>query len=105
MAAGVRTNHRIDHKLREEFYQAGKALDAAGDPEANCWRDGMAIDYDAAPGTTPDSHNLGHYKSVRDFPELQRDPTNFRHEHALCNQVAGADMPELGLGEAVKDWW
>ena len=56
-------------------------------------------------GTTPESHNLGHYKSYRDFPEMLEDPTNFRHEHALCNQVAGADMKSLGLGEAVGDWW
>lgn len=101
----ARTNTRRMHLLRDEFFAEGKRLDSLNDPAANCWRDGMRIDYDAAPNTTPDSHNLGHYKSVRDYPELQEDPGNFRHEHALCNQVAGADMHELGLGNPVKNWW
>lgn len=101
----ARTNTRRMHQLRDAFFAEGKQLDAAGDPAANCWRDGMAIDYSVAPNSTPDSHNLGHYKSVRDFPELQEDPTNFRHEHALCNQVHGADMHSLGLGEPMPDWW
>jgi len=105
VAGGKRKNTRRMHLLRKEFFEQGQALDAAGDPAANCWRDGGRIDYDAPPSSTPESHNLGHFKSVRDFPELQEDPTNFRHEHTLCNQVAGADMPELGLGEQVKDWW
>lgn len=71
-------------KLRDEFFQKGEELDAADDPAATCWRDGGRIDY-AAPNSTPDSHNLGHYRSVRDHPGLQEDPDNFRHEQALCN--------------------
>jgi hypothetical protein len=93
------------HKLRAEFFAEGKQLDEAGDPAANCWRCKMRIDYDADPNSTPDSHNLGHFKSVRDHPELQEDPDNFRHEHTLCNQSAGAGMHSLGLGEPVPDWW
>ena len=92
-------------KLRTEFFEEGRRLDAAGDKAANCWRDGQRIDYDVPPNSTPESHNLGHYKSVRDFPHLQEDPTNFRHEHRLCNQTAGADMHTRGLGAAVPDWW
>jgi hypothetical protein len=95
------------HKLRAEFFEEGKRLDA--DPEtrhlANCWRCRGRIDYDAEPNSTDDSHNLGHFKSVRDFPELQEDVDNFRHEHRLCNVTAGADMHELGLGDQVPDWW
>lgn len=105
VAGGKRKNTRRMHLLRDEFFAEGKRLDAEGDPSANCWRDGMRIDYDAEPNTTPESHNLGHFKSVNDYPELQEDPTNFRHEHALCNQVAGDKMPSLGLGEQVPDWW
>ena len=101
----ARTNTRRMHKLRDEFFAEGKLLDAAGDPAANCWRCGMRIDYEAAPNTTPDSHNYGHFKSVRDHPELQEDPDNARHEHMLCNQSAGAGMHSLGLGEPVPDWW
>ena len=100
-----RTNTRRMHKLRDEFFAEGQRLDAAGDPKANCWRDGQPIDYSVPANTTPESHNLGHYKSVRDFPHLQEDPTNFRHEHALCNQRAGADMHTNGIGEPVPDWW
>ena len=103
--AAVRTNTRRMHKLRDDFFAEGKALDASGDPRANCWRCTLRIDYDAEPNSTPDSHNYGHYRSVRDFPELQEDPDNARHEHALCNQSAGAEMHELGLGEPVPDWW
>jgi len=102
---GNRTNTRLMHKLRDEFFAEGKRLDAAGDPAANCWRDGLPIDYNVDANTTPDSHNLGHFRSVRDHPELQEDPTNFRHEHALCNQSAGAGMHSGGLGETVADWW
>jgi len=103
----ARTNTRRMHELREAFYQEGKRLDAdpATRDQSVCWRDGQRIDYDAAPNTTADSHNLGHYKPVADFPELQEDPTNFRHEHALCNQSAGNRAPTAGLGEQVPDWW
>lgn len=104
-AGGKRKNTRRMHKLRDEFFAGGKALDADGDPDANCWRCGERIDYDIPAGSAPGSHNLGHFKSVEDFPELQEDPTNFRHEHALCNQVAGNSMASAGLGEAVPDWW
>lgn len=103
---GNRTNTRRMHRLRDDFYAEGKALDAKGDKAADCWRCHTRIDYDAAPGTTPESHNLGHYKPVDDFPELQEDPSNFRHEHALCNQKAGKSMTSAGLGHAaVTDWW
>lgn len=105
MAQGARTNTRRMHTLRADFFAEGKALDAKGDPEANCWRCRGKIDYDAEPNSTDDSHNLGHYKSVRDHPELQEDRDNFRHEHRLCNVTAGADMHSLGLGEPVPDWW
>lgn len=100
-----RSNTRRMHQLRAEFFDEGKQLAAAGDPEANCWRCKLPIDYEAEPHSTPESHNLGHYRSVRDHPELEEDPDNFRHEHRLCNQAAGAGMHSLGLGEPVKDWW
>jgi hypothetical protein len=105
VAGGNRTNTRRMHMLREQFFQEGKRLDAKGDPAANCWLDGQPIDYDVEPGTTDASHNLDHYQSVKEHPELQEDPSNFRHSHKLCNGVRGADSPSLGLGEAVPDWW
>ncbi len=100
-----RTNTRNMHRLRDAFFEEGRRLDAEGDSSANCWMDGQRIDYSAAPGSTPDSHNLDHYFSVADHPELQEDPTNFRHAHTLCNGTRGKDGPSLGLGEAVPDWW
>lgn len=105
VAGGLRVNTRRMKLLRAEFFAEGKRLDAEGDPAANCWLDGQRIDYNADPGTSPDSHNLDHFHSVRDHPELQEDPSNFRHSHKLCNGVRGADGPSLGLGEAVPDWW
>jgi hypothetical protein len=100
-----RTNTRRMHQLRDDFYAEGKRLDAKGDPAANCWRCHTPIDYDVAPHTTPESHNLGHYKSVDDYPELQEDPTNFRHEHRTCNLTAGKSMHTAGLGASPPDWW
>lgn len=104
--SGSRTNSRRMHKLRAEFFAEGKRLDKAGDKAADCWLCRTKIDYDAEPNTTPDSHNLDHYHSVIAHPELQEDPTNFRHSHMLCNQSRGADAPSSdGLGEPVPDWW
>lgn len=107
VAGGKRTNTREDHRLRAAFFEEGKRLDA--DPETRalsvCWICKTRIDYDAAPGTSDESHNLDHFKAVRDFPELQSDPTNFRHSHRVCNIDRGADAPELGLGVPVPAWW
>lgn len=104
---GKRKNTRRMHKLRDEFYLEGKRLDA--DPATRdrslCWLDGQRIDYDAAPGTTPDSHTLDHVKPVEDYPELQEDPTNFRHAHFDCNSSRGKRTPSAGLGEPAPAWW
>ncbi|WP_240658542.1 HNH endonuclease [Microbacterium sp. CPCC 204701] len=103
-----RTNTRRMHELRDAFFQDGLRLD--GDPTtrdlASCWLCGDRIDYIAAPGTTPDSHNLDHYHPVSDFPELAEDPDNFRHAHASCNQHRGNRAPTAGgLGEPMPVWW
>lgn len=101
----ARTNTRRDNVLRQEFFEQGKRLAAVGDPEANCWLCKLPIDYDAVPNTTPDSHNLDHYRPVSTHPELRLDPDNARHSHQLCNQSRGNSSPSPGLGEPVKDWW
>jgi len=101
----ARTNTRRMHMLRDDFFDEGKRLDAVGDDRANCWRCKQRINYAVAPHTTDDSHNLGHVKSVEDYPELQEDPTNFRHEHRRCNLGAGNRVQSPGLGDAVPDWW
>ena len=103
--SGKRTNTRLDHELRQAFFEEGQRLDAAGDPEANCWLCRQPIDYTAAQGSTPDSHNLDHYFTVSEHPELQSDPDNFRHSHTLCNQQRGAGAPALDLGEQMPPWW
>lgn len=102
---GARVDSRRMKKLRAEFFQEGKRLNAEGDPAANCWMDGEPIDYDADPGSSPQSHELDHYYPVEDYPHLQEDPTNFRHSHKLCNGHRQRGMPSLGLGEPVPDWW
>ncbi|WP_242864544.1 HNH endonuclease [Microbacterium testaceum] len=102
----ARKNTRRMHELRTEFFDEGKRLDAEGDPDANCHICKARIDYDAAPGTTPESHNLDHYYPVSTHPELQEDWDNFRHAHTLCNQTRGnGSIDGGGLGELVPDWW
>lgn len=88
------------------FFEAGRALDAAGDPEANCWLCKGRIDYLVPANTTPDSHNRDHYRPVSIHPELEEDPDNWRHSHALCNTQRSNGTPQAGgLGESVADWW
>jgi len=103
--AGQRVESRRHNELRLAFFEEGRALDAVGDPEANCWLCKQPIDYIAAQGTTPDSHNLDHYLTVSEHPELQSDPDNFRHSHTLCNQQRGNSAPAPDLGEQMPDWW
>ncbi|WP_439593903.1 hypothetical protein [Microbacterium sp.] len=93
------------HKLRDEFFEEGKRLDAAGDPAANCWLCKQRIDYEAGQGTTPDSHTLDHFHVVDDRPDLQEDPSNFRHAHFNCNSSRGKRTPSPGLGEPAPSWW
>ena len=105
MTKRVDTRHM--KKLRGEFFREGQRLDA--DPLtrhlANCWLCGQRIDYTATPSSTPDSHNLDHYHPVSEHPELQYDPSGFRHSHFACNTSRGNSAPSPGLGEAVPDWW
>ncbi len=105
VANGDRKNTRRMRLLRAQFFAEGVRLDAAGDPAANCWICKERIDYSADAGTTDDSHNLDHFKSVSEHPELQEDPTNFRHSHKSCNLRRGIRAPSPGLGQAVADWW
>lgn len=102
-----RSHSRLAQKQRTDFYLEGKAFDADEDTRhlANCWLCQGRIDYEVDPGTTDDSHNLDHYFPVDDYPDLQDDPTNFRHSHRICNQRRGKDAPSAGLGEMVPDWW
>src|SRR5690606_17314989 len=101
----ARTNTRRMHQLRTDFFEEGRRLAAEHDPEANCWLCKGEIDYDAAPGSTPDSHHLDHFHPVSTHPELQEDPDNFRHSHVACNLSRGARTPSPGLGEPMPDWW
>lgn len=103
----ARTNTRRMHQLRADFFDHGKHLDANPDTrdQANCWICKRRIDYDAPPGTTPDSHELDHAVPVSINPALQEDPTNFRHAHKRCNSERGNDTPTAGLGAQVPDWW
>ena len=105
----ARTNTRRMNLLRDEFFAEGRQQSGSDDPEvrvlSDCWLCKTSVDYVADAHTTPDSHNLDHYKTVKDFPELQEDPANFRHSHMACNLHRGDRTPSLGLGTAVADWW
>ena len=95
------------HALRTEFFEDGRRLDA--DPETRarsvCWICQQRIDYDAAPGTTPQSHELDHVRPVAQFPELQEDPSNFAHSHRACNGARSTGAPRGDLGDEVPQWW
>lgn len=95
----ARVQSRAFSKLRKQFFEAGKR------DQEPCWLCGMSIDYDAAPGTTPDSHELDHYHPVSLSPELQEDPANFRHAHRSCNGARGNRSPSAGLGQLAPSWW
>lgn len=94
-------------RLRAAFLEEGRRLDA--DPTtrhlADCWLCGQRIAYDVPPGTTPDSHNLDHLHPVSTHPELQEDPSGFRHAHFQCNASRGNRAPSPGLGDPIADWW
>jgi len=94
-------------KARADFFAEGKRLDAdeATRHLANCWICKQRIDYTVEPSSTPDSHNLDHFHPVSTHPELQYDPTGFRHSHFLCNGNRGNSAPAAGLGEDVEAWW
>lgn len=99
---------RATRKMRAltvEFFEDGKRLDGVGDPAADCWICKKRIDYNAAPGTTEQSHELDHYYPVSLYPELQEDPAGFRHSHRKCNGERGNGQPKADLGELVPDWW
>ena len=102
-----RPDTRRMKKLRAAFFAEGKRLDA--DPAtrhlANCWLCGHRIDYLAEPSSTPDSHNLDHFKPYADAPELIDDPSNFRHACFVCNTSRGRRAPSPGLGDPLGDWW
>lgn len=53
-----------------------------------CWLCGKPIDYNAK-ANTPNAFELDHAQSVRDFPELVYEPSNFRASHHLCNRRRG----------------
>jgi hypothetical protein len=107
----ARENTRRMHKLRQAFFLEGKKLAEQGDPEADCWLGelcylgGVPIDYEVPAGATEASHNLDHYQTVSEHPELQDEPTNFRHSHRLCNERRKTSIPTGGLGEPVPAWW
>lgn len=94
-------------KLRSQFFEEGKRLDADLDtrPLADCWICKQRVDYNVAPSTTPDSHNLDHYRAYADNPDLIEDPSNFRHSHFNCNTSRGRRAPSPGLGDPLGNWW
>ena len=109
MAATARTrpDTRRRKRLRKDFFSEGQRLDAGPATRhlANCWICQQRIDYTAEPNSTPDSHNLDHYRPYSTHPELLEDPTNFRHSHQSCNTSRGDRTPTPGLGEHIPAWW
>ena len=103
----TRSSSRHMKQLRAEFFESGRTLDA--DPItrhlAGCWLCGQRIDYTVDPSTTPDSHNLDHLHPVSTHPELQEDPSGFRHAHFQCNTSRGNRPPSPGLGDEIPSWW
>lgn len=110
--SGKRVDSRRMKKLRAEFFEDGKRLDAdpATREHASCWLcppgPGARIDYTVPQASTPDSHTLDHSKDVDTYPELQEDPDLFRHCHFSCNSSRGKKAPNTqGLGQPMPAWW
>lgn len=105
----ARVNTRRMRKLRQDFFEKGRRLDAdvRTRDQSACWLCGQRIDYDAAPGTTDDSHELDHAVPVSEAPDLQEEPSNFRHAHRRCNAARGNRAPSarLSAGAGVAPWW
>lgn len=103
----ARVDSRRMKRLRREFFEDGRRLDANPDTRhlADCWICKQRIDYLAEPHTTPDSHNLDHRTPVSIDPSLAEDVTGFRHSHMRCNLHRGNRAPSPGLGEAIPDWF
>lgn len=97
--ASKRTEPSSFTKARRTFFNQGK------EQNAPCWLCGQPIDYEAGQGTTADSHELDHYHPVSTHPELQHDPSNFRHAHKQCNRQRSNKRPLADLGERVAKWW
>jgi hypothetical protein len=95
----ARTSTRRSKAQHKAFFEQGKR------DNAPCWLCGQPISYDVPPGTTPDSHELDHYYPVSTHPELQDDPTAWRHSHRLCNEKRSNNTPMPGLGDTITDWW
>lgn len=108
--SGKRVDTRRMKKLRDAFFEQGKKQSLSRDPAvrelSQCWLCRDTIDYTAAPGSTPNSHELDHAHPVDDRPDLQEDVDNFRHAHSSCNSSRGKRAPNTqGLGEQVAAWW
>ena len=104
----ARVNTRRMRQLRKDFFEKGRRFDA--DPRTRdqsvCWLCGQRIDYDAAPGTSEDSHELDHAVPVSQAPDLQEEPSNFRHAHRRCNAARGNRAPSARLSAGgVAPWW
>ncbi len=101
----ARTESRRYKTLKRAFFTQGRDADRRRDPTADCWICRQRIDYDADPGSTPESHELDHYHPVSTHPHMAEDPDNFRHAHKLCNAKRGNTAPMQGLGQQITDWW
>lgn len=104
----ARVNTRRMRQLRKDFFEKGRRFDA--DPRTRdqsvCWLCGQRIDYDAAPGTSEGSHELDHAVPVSQAPDLQEEPSNFRHAHRRCNAARGNRAPSARLSAGgVAPWW
>lgn len=101
----ARTYTRRMHRLREEFFRTGQAARCCGSARCELLavqsRDRLCRSGRLNAG----SHNIDYCHPVATHPELQEDPSNFRHPHTLCNGQRGKNAPSPGLGEAVPDWW
>lgn len=93
-----RNETRSYKKHKREFFELCRRERRA------CWLCGQAIDYEAEPGTTPDSLTLDHIKPVSRFPELMDDPTNFAAAHFSCNTRRHDADPPAPLGTMTRVW-
>lgn len=85
-------------RLRLACYRRDKAANAP------CWIGNHAIDYEAAPSSTPDSYEPDHYFPVKTHPELALVPENIRPACKRHNRERGTKAGIDNLGNRSREW-
>ena len=85
-------------RLRQRCFKRDKQANA------KCWLCNGDIDYQAKPGSTPESWEPDHRFSVKTHPELAEVPENVLPSHKRCNRAKGSKAGITNLGTRSREW-